>query len=107
MMTSSSLPLATRAVLSQPLPSKWSFHLACDLVVPTLSGCQRVANLAYALVRGFRRHPLLILNAVLLAAVAAAILWKGAHVIRPGSPSPADLFIQSIATEDGDLGWRQ
>ena len=106
-MMSSLLPLVTRAILSPPLPSRWFFHLACDPVVPTHRGLRPVASLTLALVRGFRRHPLLMVNAVLLAAVAAAIAWRGMQVIRPGSPPPADLFIQSIATEDGDLGWRQ
>jgi hypothetical protein len=66
-----------------------------------------VGSLAFALLRGFRRHPLLIFNAVLLAVVAAAMAWRGIQFVQPSSVPPADLFIQSIATEDGDLGWRQ
>ena len=59
-----------------------------------------------AIFRGLRRHPLLLVNAVLLLLVGTAGIWRGASAVR-GSEPPADLFMQSIATEDGDLGWNQ
>jgi hypothetical protein len=58
-------------------------------------------------VRGLKRHPLLLLNTLLLAGVATAIAWRGVEAGRATAPEPADLFMQSIATEDGDLGWQQ
>jgi hypothetical protein len=66
-----------------------------------------VARLAAAVARGLTRHPLLLLNALLLAGVAAAFAWRGVEAGRATAPDPADLFMQSIATEDGDLGWQQ
>jgi hypothetical protein len=57
--------------------------------------------------RGLRRHPLLLLNALLLLIVGSAGIWRGADVVRATPSVPADLFMQSIATEDGDLGWNQ
>jgi hypothetical protein len=44
---------------------------------------------------------------VLLLLVGTAGIWRGAYVMRPISQVPADLFMQSIVTEDGDLGWNQ
>jgi hypothetical protein len=60
-----------------------------------------------AIARGLRRHPSLLINAVLLLLIGTAGVWRGASVARATPPVPADLFIQSIATEDGDLGWNQ
>jgi hypothetical protein len=60
-----------------------------------------------AVARGLRRHPWLPLNAALLLLIGTAGIWRGAQVVRPTSESPADLFMQSIATEDGTLGWNQ
>jgi hypothetical protein len=60
-----------------------------------------------AIFRGFRRHPVVIVNAVLLLVVGTAGIWRGTELLLPSSRTPADLFMQSIATEDGDLGWNQ
>ena len=60
-----------------------------------------------ALARGLQRHPLLLLNAVLLLLIGAVGIWRGANVVRANSQLPADLFMQSIASEDGGLGWNQ
>jgi hypothetical protein len=46
-------------------------------------------------------------NALLLLIVGSAGIWRGADVVRATPSIPADLFMQSIATEDGDLGWNQ
>jgi hypothetical protein len=48
-----------------------------------------------------------LLNALLFAGVATALAWRGVDAVRATAPAPADLFMQSIATEDGDLGWQQ
>jgi hypothetical protein len=66
-----------------------------------------VTNTPRALARGLRRHPLLLVNALLLLIVGTAGIWRGATVVRATSSAPADLFMQSIVTEDGDLGWNQ
>ena len=63
--------------------------------------------MARAIFRGFRRRPVVIVNAILLLIVGTAGIWRGAEALRPTTPPPADLFMQSIAMEDGDLGWRQ
>jgi hypothetical protein len=60
-----------------------------------------------AIARGLRRHPVVLLNTVLLLLVGTAAAWRTSDVLHPGDPSPADLFIQSIVTEDGALGWQQ
>ena len=60
-----------------------------------------------ALGRGLQRHPLLMINAFLLMAVGTLGVWRGADVVRATSSAPADLFMQSISTEDGDMGWKQ
>jgi hypothetical protein len=60
-----------------------------------------------AIFRGLRRHPLLLVNTVLLLLLGTAGIWRGASAVRAGSEPPADLFMQSIATEDGALGWNQ
>jgi hypothetical protein len=49
----------------------------------------------------------LLVNVLLLVGVATALAWRGVEVGRATAPAPADLFMQSIATEDGDLGWQQ
>jgi hypothetical protein len=49
----------------------------------------------------------LLINAVLLLVVGTVGIWRGANVVRANSHLPADLFMQSIASEDGDLGWNQ
>jgi hypothetical protein len=66
-----------------------------------------VVRLTAAVARGLKRHPLLLLNTLLLVGVATALAWRGADAGRATAPVPADLFMQSIATEDGDLGWQQ
>lgn len=63
--------------------------------------------MAIALARGLRRHPLLVVNALLLLGLAAASSWRYTQPMWADSPTPADLFMQSIATKDGGLGWSQ
>lgn len=63
--------------------------------------------MATALARGLRRQPVVVVNALLLLAVIAAVYWRGTDLVRGGSLSPADLFMQSVAIEDGGLGWSQ
>jgi hypothetical protein len=65
-----------------------------------------VVSVACALGRGLRRHPLLVLNALLLVGLGAAGVWRGVELTRAVA-TPADLFMRSVATEDADLGWRQ
>jgi hypothetical protein len=62
----------------------------------------------YAVARGLLRRPIVLVNAVLLAAVIGATGWRlsSSPTVTSG-PAPADLFMQSVATEDGDLGWNQ
>jgi hypothetical protein len=67
----------------------------------------RNLHVVAALVRGVRRRPLLVVNVVLLAGVVGATYWRFGNVSWAAQPTPADLFMQSIATEDGALGWRQ
>ena len=59
-----------------------------------------------ALIRGLRRHPLVVLNALLVVGLGAAGAWRAVDLTQV-VPVPADLFMQSVATEDADLGWRQ
>jgi hypothetical protein len=62
----------------------------------------------YAVARGLLRRPIVVVNAVLLAAVIGATGWRlSASPTVASGPPPADLFMQSVATEDGDLGWDQ
>lgn len=70
------------------------------------SGAQG-GSYAASLVRGFGRHPVVVLGIVLLVA-AGPVLWQ-VRVHSTGSPAaaPAELFMQSVATLDGDLGWNQ
>jgi len=65
-----------------------------------------VARLITAVLRGLHRQPLLIVNAALLLGLGLAGYWRGTDFVR--SPlTPADLFMQSVASEDGGLGWSQ
>ena len=48
-------------------------------------------------------HPIVLVNAVLALAVAGAAYVR----LSSSEPTPADLFMQSVATEDGVLGWSQ
>jgi hypothetical protein len=66
-----------------------------------------VARYLAALQRGLWRHPLLLVNIALVLMVAAIGLSRGTGLATGNSSTPADLFMQSIATEDGDLGWAQ
>ena len=52
-------------------------------------------------------HRMLVVNALLLAAVVAAAYWRLTNVTSPRQTPPADLFMQSVAAEDGTLGWQQ
>jgi hypothetical protein len=45
--------------------------------------------------------------AVLLLGVGTAAYSRSTDLGRAMSPTPADLFMQSVATEDGGLGWSQ
>ena len=66
-----------------------------------------MTDIVSALSRGLRRRPVLLVNACLLLILGGAGFWRGASLVRASSPTPADLFMQSIANEDGDLGWNQ
>jgi hypothetical protein len=66
-----------------------------------------VVSVAIAFARGLRRHPLLVVNALLLVGLAAPAAWRYTQPMWADSPAPADLFMQSVATEDGGLGWSQ
>ena len=63
--------------------------------------------MAIACVRGLPRHPLLVLNVLLLVGLAVAAAWRYTQPLQADPPAPADLFMQSVATEDGGLGWSQ
>ena len=58
---------------------------------------------AYALTRAVRRQRPLGLNLLLMLGVAVA----GYLRLETMSPTPADVFMQSVAIEDADLGWSQ
>jgi hypothetical protein len=60
-----------------------------------------------AVARGLRRHPLLVVNAILLVGLAATAAWRYPPPMWADSPTPADVFMQSVASEDGGLGWLQ
>ena len=61
-----------------------------------------------AVARGVLRHPMLFVNTLLLLAVALVGFWRYTSMVSAASsPAPADLFMQSVATEDGNLGWNQ
>src|SRR3954453_23666768 len=60
-----------------------------------------------ALIRGLRRPPMLMVNAILMVAIAGAAYWRFADAPLVRQVTPADLFMQSIAAEDGALGWNQ
>jgi hypothetical protein len=62
---------------------------------------------ALALVRGLKRHPLVLVNLVLVLLLAGAGLGRGGQRAGASAAMPADLFMQSVAAEDGDLGWAQ
>jgi hypothetical protein len=40
-------------------------------------------------------------------AIALVACWRLAGPASANAPLPADLFMQSVATEDGALGWQQ
>jgi hypothetical protein len=50
---------------------------------------------------------MLLLNALLLLGVVAAVYWRFTQPVWGSSSAPADLFMQSVSTEDGGLGWSQ
>ena len=50
---------------------------------------------------------MLLLNMVLLLALAGTTYWRFMEAPPIVEPTPADLFMQSIANEDGALGWSQ
>ncbi len=63
--------------------------------------------MAIACARGLPRHSLLVLNVLLLVGLAVAAAWRYTQPLQADPPAPADLFMQSVATEDGGLGWSQ
>ncbi len=63
--------------------------------------------MAIACARGLPRHPLLVLNVLLLVGLAVAAAWRYTQPLQADPPAPADLFMQSVANEDGGLGWSQ
>jgi hypothetical protein len=50
---------------------------------------------------------LALLSALLLLGVGVAAYWRFSAPESARSPAPADLFMQSVADEDGGLGWDQ
>ncbi len=72
-----------------------------------LGALGRRAATSTAVVRGLRRHPLVLFGLLILA--MAPVLWQVvARAEAPSpAPAPADLFMQSVATRDGALGWNQ
>jgi hypothetical protein len=60
-----------------------------------------------ALARGLGRHPFVVVNLLVLAGLAGAGAWRATEPSRASSPTPADLFMQSIATDDANRGWAQ
>jgi len=46
-------------------------------------------------------------NALLLLAVGLAAYWRSTELFPASSLTPADLFMQSVASADGGLGWSQ
>ncbi|MBV9895495.1 MAG: hypothetical protein JO020_15130 [Chloroflexi bacterium] len=48
-------------------------------------------------------HPIVLVNVALTLVVAGAAYWRMAS----SEPTPADVFMQSVAAEDGALGWSQ
>jgi hypothetical protein len=50
---------------------------------------------------------MLVSGLLLLGAFVAAEYYRSSEIVRGSSVTPADLFMQSVATEDGGLGWRQ
>ena len=66
-----------------------------------------MVSLVAALAHGFRRHPWVVVNVILLFGVGAAGYSRLVEARPTRISTPADLFMQSIATEDGDLGWKQ
>jgi hypothetical protein len=67
----------------------------------------KVHRVSAALLRGLSRHPFLVLNAFLLLALVGTTYWRFVEAPPRAELTPADLFMQSIATEDGALGWNQ
>jgi hypothetical protein len=60
-----------------------------------------------AIARGLGRHPVVLVNALLLLLLATAGVRRSVESFATAESSPADLFIRSIVLEDGDLGWKQ
>ncbi len=61
--------------------------------------------LLYAFFRGLGRYPVVLL--AMLLVVTAVPLTVHTRLHSEPSAAPADLFMQSVATLDGDLGWQQ
>ena len=67
----------------------------------------RMARTSGAFARTLRRHPLLAVSLAVTIMLAAVGLYRGTEAATGSSASPADLFMQSIANDDADLGWAQ
>ena len=67
----------------------------------------KTGSLFPAFVRGIDRHPMLVVNAMLLLAIIGAMDLRLTGAVPTTQVKPADLFMQSVATEDGSLGWNQ
>jgi len=68
---------------------------------------QRQRSIAKAVLRGFGRNPLVAAGLVTLFGLGLLGLQMRMNVSSVAAPAPADQFMQSVATLDGDLGWNQ
>src|ERR1700716_4079410 len=50
---------------------------------------------------------MLSVNVLLVLGVSIAAFWRFLGPVSASPPVPADLFMQSVATEDAGLGWNQ
>src|SRR5215207_4948152 len=48
-----------------------------------------------------------LVQVILLLVVAGAACWRLTSLASAGDQVPADLFMQSVASDDGALGWNQ
>jgi hypothetical protein len=62
---------------------------------------------ASAVGNGLRRHPFLLVHTLMLVGLGVAVYVRLSVPAFASTPAPADLFMQSVATEDGALGWQQ
>jgi hypothetical protein len=50
---------------------------------------------------------LFVVNLLLMLTLGAAAFWRFTVPVLASESAPADVFMESIAAEDGDLGWNQ